>query len=425
MTYPLAAETYIPKRWLPFLRALWILMAVSLFVLYAWGLGANYGELVKLCQDPTCPVMTIAPEELRILENHGLSLRTFAFFYLALEGSLIVLFSGLAGLVFWRRSDTWVGWIVSLAFLFAALVFFSEEPRALARAYPHLKLLIDFLTSVSVVLVLMLFYIFPDGRFIPRWMRWFAAVLIAAVVLDPILNQGGTRAASATMFVILAFAVGAPMGLISQIYRFRKVSNSTQRQQTKWVVFGFLCLFGGMLPWMIFAEIAPLAPGLPRLIFYLSLIPQYMLIGMFPISVAIAIFRYRLWEIDLVIRRTLQYSLLTGLLILVYFGSVVLLQSLVESLTGGQSPVVIVISTLGIAALFNPLRLHIQDFIDRRFYRKKYDAEKALARFAIAARDEVDMHHLTANLITVIDETLEPEEVSLWLKQSRTNSEPI
>jgi hypothetical protein len=142
----------------------------------------------------------------------------------------------------------------------------------------------------------------------------------------------------------------------------------------------------------------------------------------FPIialSLALAIFRYRLFDIDVIVRKTLQYALLTGLLALVYFGSVLLLQNLVETITGEQSPFVIVISTLAIAALFNPLRHTLQDFIDRRFYRKKYNAEQALDQFASTARDEVDLSNLTAALIGVVEKTIQPEHVAIWLMESQ------
>jgi hypothetical protein len=141
-----------------------------------------------------------------------------------------------------------------------------------------------------------------------------------------------------------------------------------------------------------------------------------------PFSIMMAILRSHLWDIDIIIRRTLVYSLLTGLLALVYFGSVVVLQQAFRAVTGVSSDLAIIISTLGIAGLFGPLRRRVQEVIDRRFYRRKYDAQQVLARFGQNARDEPDLNQLTARLTEVVDETMQPQSRSLWLRTAAGKS---
>jgi hypothetical protein len=194
-------------------------------------------------------------------------------------------------------------------------------------------------------------------------------------------------------------------GFISLLARAWR-SKGIERQQFKWFAYAailFVVIYASDLirelpqPWESMKEAIPLV--------------------LLSVATGIAVLRYRLFDIDILIRKTLVYALLSAILAVLYFGLVTLLQSLSASVFGLNSPVVIVLSTLAIAGLFNPLRVRIQDAIDRRFYRKKYDADKALARFAEAARNETDIECLNRALLEVVQETMQPEGVSLWLKK--------
>jgi amino acid transporter len=144
----------------------------------------------------------------------------------------------------------------------------------------------------------------------------------------------------------------------------------------------------------------------------------YVPMAFLPITLSIAILRYRLWDIDLVIRRTLVYAVVTALLALVFYGSVILLQRLFTGLTGQQSSAALVASTLVIAALFSPFRRYAQRVVDRRFYRRKYDAERVLAEFAAIARAETNLERLASGLTEAVSETVQPERVAVWLRES-------
>jgi hypothetical protein len=211
-------------------------------------------------------------------------------------------------------------------------------------------------------------------------------------------------------------------GIGTQIYRYRSVSGPGERQQTKWVMSALSLTFLAMIGILLSSLFLPENPDLGFDSALGEIIPN--VIGTFafsviPLGIGFSILRYRLWDIDIIIRRTVQYVVVTAVLLFIYFGSVTLLQNALTGLTSSQSPLVIVLSTLLIAALFNPLRTRVQAFIDRRFYRNKYDAAQMLARFAQTAQEEVDMERISAALVAVVEETMQPEQTSLWLKQTK------
>jgi len=315
----------------------------------------------------------------------------------------------------WRKSDDWFGLYLTFAFLIVSPGSTLFEP--VLESVPALVSPVDLLGAIGWQLVFILFYVFPDGRFVPRWTRWMPLAWLGVNLPDWFIS-----------YAVLASPLGLwiGMGLVlaaiaSQVYRYGWRSTPLQRQQTKWVV----AVLAGMFLFLI-----SMAPGIfkPPPENALGSTLQWALFGgalfrlsflLIPAAMIIAILRYRLWDIDLLIRRTLQYSVVSALLALAYFGSVVVLQRIFTALTGqGQNQLVAVVSTLAIAALFAPLRRRVQDGIDRRFYRKKYDAAKTLAAFAATCRDETDLDKLAESLINVVQETMQPEHVSLWLKDS-------
>jgi len=210
----------------------------------------------------------------------------------------------------------------------------------------------------------------------------------------------------------------------SLVLRFRR-SGGEERQQIKWIAFAasfmgsvyLLIMSAGLINWLISAP--GVASDLGTQTLWGALLEDMMLLSFaaIPVAIGFAVLRYRLYDIDLLINRTLVYGSLTVCLGLVYFGSVVSLQYVFRALSGGNSQLVIVASTLVIAALFNPLRRRVQRFVDRLFYRKKYDARQVLAAFGTRLKDEVDLDSLGGELEAVVRETLQPARVSLWLRE--------
>jgi hypothetical protein len=334
-------------------------------------------------------------------------------------------FLGVGGLLFWRRSDTWMGLLAAYS-LFATGPGFSGLLLSQTQIPPWASSLYN-LTAVFTwpTFFLVMLYLFPTGHFAPRATRYLALVpylMFAGLSLVPSTSP----LALVSPLLLLVYLL---VGLVSQIYRYRSVSTPEGRQQIKWVVFAW----GLILSEILVSQMAlPLFPALAigtRARFLFEFIPNgifgYLTPALIPLSIAVAIFRYRLWDIDLIIRRTLVYAVLTGLLALAYFGSVIVLQNTFGALTGqSQSTLVTVLSTLVIAALFVPLRGRVQADINRRFYRRKYDAARTLAAFATSARDGVDLEDLTGRLVGVVDDTMQPASVGLWLKPAVAGRQP-
>jgi hypothetical protein len=351
------------------------------------------------------------------------------------------MFAVVGALLVAKRPENPIGWIMSAATLIAVVVALetyaayvmttSGQPDALAviGAWANSWYWFALIALVFIYLPLL----FPDGRLPSR--RWLPfAVLpgigVAGIIVlggltetlrgqnvdyrieNPIGIEGLAHVEDLPAFDVLGLGllgIGTVGAVASVVVRFHR-SRGTERQQLKWFLYA-----AAPIPYFPLSDYGPLI--LDALAF------AWVLLGL-PAAIGIAILRYRLYDIDLIINRTLVYGALTITLASIYLGGVVVLQSLFRAVTGQESELAVVASTLVIAALFNPLRRRVQAFIDRRFYRKKYDATKTLAAFSAKLREETDLDALSDELILVVRETVQPKHVSLWLRPAHVAESP-
>ena len=397
------------RRWLLPARVAWVAVAIVALGAFAISVPSRYAELANPTENVSAALAEL-----------GLSAGAYALCTVALETIFVSGFAAVSIVIFWRRSDDPVALLVATMLVVWGPLngLFLPTPRAIEEPYPILGTALgQTLTYIGYITWMLFFYLFPSGRFVPRWTRWLA--LIYGVFFFGLWNftPFGPLSWPPPLFTVAVLAVWGSFPM-AQIYRYIRVSDQTQRQQTKWVVFGVAVAIVGTLATIFTLEAAVDLP--PRAVGQrmLSMLLMDLSGLMIPLSIGIAMLRSRLFDIDVVINRTLVYGSLTVMLALVYFGGVTATQALFSALTGDQGlpQLAVVVSTLAIAALFNPLRRRVQGFIDRRFYRRKYDARKTLEAFTGRLRDETDLNTLGDDLVGVVMETIQPAHASLWLR---------
>ncbi len=396
--------------WLVLARVVWIGVVVLILALFVASLPAFHALLQNACTTAACQAL-IPPYSMQQYQAAGLSVTVVLIYSYALTIFALLAFLAIGAVIFWLKSHDWMAFYTSFALVTFAMTFNSGSLLALVSMWWVPIQIISFLGSVAFGTFL---YLFPNGRFVPRWMRWLVAgwVLYSGVVYFFPDTWVNTSWLTDILFGGLLVSL-----LVAQVYRYRQVSSQVERQQTKWVVFGMSIAVIGLVLVNLLNFSNPLS------IFHSGPLSDLMIgtvlqvfVLLIPLSIALAILRSRLWEIDIIIHRTLVYGTLTGILLLVYAGLVIALQSLLRGILNQNNDVAIVASTLAIAALAQPLRRSIQNVIDRRFYRRKYDASKTLADFSATLRHEVDLNQLSEQLVAVVQETMQPTHISLWVR---------
>ena len=369
---------------------------------------------------------------------------------------LFLAFPIVGALVASRRPRNPIGWICLADGLLWMIIAVSDSYSIYGVARPGS---VPFPVAIGTIgnqwlwvptiglLGIYLLLLFPDGRLPSRRWRLLAFFSAVTIVLSsvaeglapgPLENQGGVAnpfgvealpwlvGASYVLLPLLPLCIFA--SAVSLVLRYRRSSGEV-RQQIKWIA--FVAAFAGLsfLISMVsqLVVVAIRGDNLPQIPWWFELLSDVTVLGFagVPVAIGIAVLRYRLYDIDIIINRTVVYGSLTVTLIALYLGGVTATQALSRVITGQhqQPQLAVVVSTLAIAAIFNPLRRRIQAFIDRRFYRRKYDARKTLEAFSAKLRDETDLEALNNDLVRVVRETMQPSQLSLWLRPETTRKD--
>jgi hypothetical protein len=403
--------------WLVAARTIYVLLTGSAVFLFFFSLPAYHAQMLTIC--PTLPGCSFSGQVSRgtlpWLQSVHLSISAYAVLFLGLA-TLNALLSLLVGIVIvwrlWGKSNEFLGLLASFVLIVAGTI--ANGSGSFTNFSSASLLLIEIMGSIAFFLywlaVGMFLVTFPTGRFSPRWTWLVILLFIIQIPLYGVLEHEASPLLFAAERLLVwgsAFAVLA--------WRYRHLFTSAQRQQTKWLLYGYVPFY---LVYLLYGALQSIPALKTPDSLYLVVGPvfQQLFSLIVPLGVGIALLRYRLWDVDLLIKRTLVYGTLSVSLVLIYVSLIVGLSFLLQGVIGKGNALVIVASTLAIAALFQPLRSRIQHFIDRRFYRRKYDAAKVIAAFNATLRTEVDLNTLSEQLLAVIEETMQPTHVSLWLR---------
>ncbi len=401
------------------LQRAWVILTILAVLLFIAGIPSRYDQLVQ-----------VATSNRQLLQDLGFGPALYAGYFITLDSVLVFTHILIAALIFLRRSDSKMAVLVAITLVTVPLAIVG----ALEVGGPPWDRVTSVILYIGLVASVSLLYLFPNGRFVPRWTKPLA-IIWAVITVPAVFFEDSILSLASWPFAIqvLVLLFWGATGVFAQLHRYVRVSDPLQKQQTKWALLGltaavvgpfghYLHLFtlpslNSVNPPPIFYNLAdPTVFQFATMLQIIGITLFTLAVLLFPISFGVAVLRHHLFEIEFIVNRTLVYSLLTAILVLIYAASVVLFERLFNSLTGESSPVAIAISTLVIAALFRPLRSRIQTVIDRRFYRRKYDAVQTLSSFAAKARDEVDLDQLATELLRVVDETMQPDRISIWLK---------
>jgi hypothetical protein len=393
--------------WLPLqaARVVCAALALAAVALYATAVPARYAQLLMPCIAGRC-----APGQVVMVGASG----AYVGALVALDAAFALTYVAIGLLIFWHRSDDWVALFVCVSLVLWGVTF-THSMTALAVANPSWFLPVASTRFLGAALITLFFYVFPDGRFVPGWARWLAVVWIvsqAPAYFWPASTLDFNYWPTWLYYSVSMGFLGVMVGL--QVYRYREESSAAQRRQTKWVVYGIGLALAGYLMVLLAGFVTTAQPGTAGYVLYAGALNASLL--PIPISIGIAVLRDNLYDIDVLINRSLIYGALTGTVVALYTCCVFAMGWLARGLLGQQdNSLEIVVSTLGVAALVQPLRQRIQRGIDRRFYRRRYNAARALEAFGGATRHEVDLERLGAQLVSVVERTMEPAHVSIVL----------
>jgi hypothetical protein len=409
----------IEGRWLSAGRVVWWIVTVMVLALTVASIPILYSYIMTPCPVAECDYQLTAAQ-IQQSEDLGLSLQFFAI-YLTTILSLVPIFYILVGFfLFQRQSDRWIALLGAFTLVLFGGITFPDTPDLIGLAFPILRIPVSLLAYLGIIAFPFFVISFPDGRVNPRWSLYLIVGWILLTVPLFLLPSTSLNFQKWPSWAREAVWLGLFSSLVwVQVYRYRRLYGPVLRQQTKWVVFGLVVALGGFMAVRLVLAVATPAIGDNVVVILIINTVAYVLMGMIPLSIAIAILRYKLWDIDLLINRTLVYIPLTAILAGLYSATITMFQKIFIASTGQKSDAALVMATLVLATTFTPIRNGLQIAVDKRF-KEPPDPLKEIKSLHHQVRTVVevlDPHLLTRRMLTITTAAFHASGGAVYLEQ--------